>query len=66
MGDGRSAAYWAYTMFAVTIFYGCWIGEVIATFQHLDSTVELLEAARIAIPVTTCIWIDIFIRLSVF
>jgi hypothetical protein len=53
-------------MFSVTIFDGCWIGEVIATFQHLDSTVELLEAARTAIPVTTCIWIDIFIRLSVF
>lgn len=66
LGDGQSLAYRIYSIVTVTFGYGCWIGEVIATFTHLDNIEEMLESARVAIPVTACIWIDSFIRLGVF
>jgi hypothetical protein len=66
LGDGQSAAYRMYSIFAITTGYGCWMGEVIATFIHLDNTEEMLESARIAIPIATCVWIDAFTRFSVF
>jgi len=62
MGDGTSVAYRIYAVFAISIGYGCWIGQVIETFRHLDNTEEMLACARIAMPLTTSYWIDIFVR----
>ena len=62
MGDGTSVAYRIYAVIAISIGYGCWIGEVIETFRHMDNTVQMLESARIAMPLTTSYWIDVFVR----
>jgi hypothetical protein len=62
MGDGKSVAYRIYAVFAISVGYGCWIGQVIEMFRRLDNIVEMLECARIAIPLTTSYWIDVFVR----
>jgi hypothetical protein len=62
MGDGTSVTYQIYAFFAISIGYGCWLGEVIETFRHLDNTEQMLECARIAMPLTTSYWIDVFVR----
>jgi hypothetical protein len=62
MGDGKSVAYRMYAVFAMSIGYGCWIGQVIETFRRFENTEEMLECARIAMPLTTSYWIDMFVR----
>jgi hypothetical protein len=66
MGDGQFLAYRLYSVAVVIIGYGCWMGQVVAIFKHLDERQQMLEAARNAIPVMTSIWSDIFIRYSYF
>lgn len=62
MGGGTSVAHRIYAVFAVSIGYECWTGQVIETFGHLDNTEQMLECARIAMPLNTSYWIDVFFR----
>ena len=52
MADGTSVDYRIYAVFAISIGYGCWKGEVIETSIHLDNTEQMLEWAIIAMPLT--------------
>ena len=62
MGEGTSVAYRIYAVFAISFGYGCWIRQVIETSRHLDNTEQMMECARIAMPLTTSYWTDVFVR----
>jgi hypothetical protein len=60
----NSVIYRIYSVLAFTLAYACWLGEYIECFRHLDDLGEMQNAARIAIPLTSCYGMDLFVRLA--
>jgi hypothetical protein len=62
LGDGQSVAYRIYNAASLVICYVFWVGEVVELIRSLDNIEEVLECARLTIPITCCRWIDIYMR----
>jgi hypothetical protein len=62
LGDGQSLAYRTYMFLGMIVCYGFWVGEVVETVRNMGSIEEVLECARVTIPITAGLWIDIFMR----
>jgi hypothetical protein len=60
----KSVIYRIYSVIAFLLAYGCWLGEYIECLHHLDDLAEMQNAARIAIPLTACYGMDLFVRLA--
>jgi hypothetical protein len=62
LGDGQSVAFRIYVTTAILISYSCWVGEVVEMVRNMGSIEEVLECARMTIPLTAGLWIDVFMR----
>jgi hypothetical protein len=62
LGDGQSVAFQIYVIAAMIICYSFWVGEVVETVRNMRSVEEVLECAKMTIPITAGLWIDIFMR----
>jgi hypothetical protein len=51
-----------YSVIGPILAYACWIAEYIESFRHLDDLAEMQDAARIAIPLTSCYGMDLYVR----
>jgi hypothetical protein len=60
----QSVIYRIYSIIAVTLAYACWVGEYIECCRHLDDLELMQDAARIAIPLSVCYGMDLFVRLA--
>jgi hypothetical protein len=58
----KSVTFRIYSVITVIVAYGCWLGEYIESFRHLDDLAEMQDPARIAIPLTAFLGVDLYIR----
>ncbi|PNF25897.1 hypothetical protein B7P43_G10644 [Cryptotermes secundus] len=58
----KSVIFRIYSWMAFLVAYACWLGEYIESFRHLDDLAEMQDAARIAIPLTACYGMDLYVR----
>jgi hypothetical protein len=58
----KSMIFRIYSVIAFIIGYACWIAEYIETFRHLGDIAKMQDAARIAIPLSSCYGMDLYVR----